>query len=243
MDIFLLEKTANQFSLQGEQEQRIENARLLALLKSVKQIHSASEDSRNLGLTSDLFFRLVSYRLRLDEDLRDINLSAFQDFMKLHGYFVDTTHETSEIETIAYMRFTHENGYYMKLKGEFFKSKNYVKSFERMRKIIDDHGTLHFKIFKGQEQVAEMDLFDLYRFLLNETQKMFNIQRYKGLGEMNPEQLWSTTMNPEARTLLQVKVEDANEADQIFSRLMGDNVEQRRIFIEKNALFVDQLDI
>ncbi len=243
MDGFLLEKTANQFALQGEGDQRIENSKMLSLLKAVKRIRAFASDVRNLGLTADLFFRLVSYRLRLDEDLRDINLPAFQEYMKLHGYFADVTHETSEIETIAFMRFTHENGYYVKLKGEFFKSKGYVKSFDQISKIVEEHGTLFFKVYRGEEKVAEMDLVDLYAFLLGETQKMFNIQRYKGLGEMNPEQLWSTTMNPEARILLQVNVEDAVEADQIFSRLMGDNVEQRRIFIEKNALFVDQLDI
>ena len=79
--------------------------------------------------------------------------------------------------------------------------------------------------------------------MLEEARRGINIQRYKGLGEMNPEQLWVTTMNPENRSLLQVSIEDAGEASEAFEQLMGDRVEARREFIERNALNVQDLDI
>ncbi len=84
---------------------------------------------------------------------------------------------------------------------------------------------------------------ELLAFFLENAKKGLGIQRYKGLGEMNPEQLWETTMNPENRVLLQVKIEDIVESDEIFTILMGDQVEPRRDFIEKNALNVVNLDI
>jgi len=96
---------------------------------------------------------------------------------------------------------------------------------------------------EGKEPVSLVDRQQLLEFFLARAKKGQYIQRYKGLGEMNPEQLWETTMDAEKRVLLQVKIEDAVEAEEIFSVLMGDAVEPRRQFIEMNALNVSNLDI
>src|SRR5207249_10118774 len=91
------------------------------------------------------------------------------------------------------------------------------------------------------EEIATRDA--LLDRVLTAAKKDLTIQRYKGLGEMNPEQLWETTMDPAKRTLLQVRIDDAVETDEIFTVLMGDAVEPRRKFIEDNALDVRNLDI
>ena len=95
----------------------------------------------------------------------------------------------------------------------------------------------------GDEVVEKTTVRELFDYVLNEGRKDYIIQRYKGLGEMSAEQLWETTMNPEKRTLLSVRLEDLAETETIFSTLMGEDVEARRKFIEDNALEVKNLDI
>ncbi|MBF0101090.1 MAG: DNA topoisomerase (ATP-hydrolyzing) subunit B [Desulfobacterales bacterium] len=93
------------------------------------------------------------------------------------------------------------------------------------------------------ESLAIDTIKDLYSYLMKEGKKGITIQRYKGLGEMNPDQLWETTMNPDTRHLLQVKIDDLERADEIFTLLMGEEVEPRRDFIRENALEVSFLDV
>ena len=96
---------------------------------------------------------------------------------------------------------------------------------------------------RNEDETPITGIFELEEALFDEARRGINIQRYKGLGEMNPEQLWVTTMNPENRILLQVSIEDAEEASDAFEELMGERVEARREFIERNALNVHNLDI
>lgn len=119
--------------------------------------------------------------------------------------------------------------------GEAKKSGTFT---EHLQDVYDLPATL---VRKDRTQLIHgpMDLLDA---VLSEGEKGLSLQRYKGLGEMNPEQLWETTLDPDARTLLRVKVEDMAEADDLFTKLMGDVVEPRREFIQKNALSVENLD-
>src|SRR5580658_3683861 len=100
-----------------------------------------------------------------------------------------------------------------------------------------------FQITRNGDKITKETASDVLGYVLGDAQKEFTITRFKGLGEMNPEQLWATTMNGESRTLLQVKMEDVVEAENIFTTLMGESVAERRKFIEDNALDVVNLDI
>ncbi|MBN1282793.1 MAG: DNA topoisomerase (ATP-hydrolyzing) subunit B [Proteobacteria bacterium] len=119
---------------------------------------------------------------------------------------------------------------------EFKELKSLYEEFSKL-------GKAPYTVGHDGESTELSSLQKVKEYILTEGKRGFDIQRYKGLGEMNPSQLWETTLDPERRTLLQVRIDDAVEADSIFSVLMGDQVEPRREFIEKNALYVRNLDI
>ena len=123
----------------------------------------------------------------------------------------------------------------------FFGSKDY-KNIESYSSEVESMFTNESYIQKSSKETKTPNFSTAIEFLLNEARKGQGFQRYKGLGEMNPDQLWETTMNPETRVMLRVKIEDAIASNDVFTTLMGDEVEPRRNFIEDNALKVDNLD-
>jgi DNA gyrase subunit B len=148
----------------------------------------------------------------------------------------------SEKFMIEINQFRHGNLITSILDEEFLLSGDYkqiIKTSTLTKDLIQE-----IAVISRNEKIAEVKEFkEAVDWLMSEAKLGLNIQRYKGLGEMNPSQLWETTMDPSVRRLLQVKIEDAISADQVFSTLMGDQVEPRRNFIESNALGVNNLDI
>ena len=148
----------------------------------------------------------------------------------------------SEKYIIEINQFKHGNLITSILDEEFLLSGDYkqiIKTASLTKDLIHETAV----ISRNEKTAQVKDFKEAVDWLMTEAKTGLNIQRYKGLGEMNPSQLWETTMDPTVRRLLQVKIEDAISADQVFSTLMGDQVEPRRNFIESNALGVDNLDI
>ncbi|MEK6594509.1 MAG: DNA topoisomerase (ATP-hydrolyzing) subunit B [Pseudomonadota bacterium] len=150
--------------------------------------------------------------------------------------------DKSERYVLMLSRTQHGIVHHTAIDADFAQSGDYAQ-IKRTAQVL--HGLLGEGAYvkRGEQQHPVREMREVIEWLLNEVQRGVSVQRYKGLGEMNPEQLWETTMDPKIRRLLRTQIEDAISADEIFTTLMGDAVEPRRNFIESNALGVRNLDV
>jgi DNA gyrase subunit B len=159
------------------------------------------------------------------------------------GYSVsiETEPETQHLAAVLVKR-THGLAAEQRFDSSFFESAEYrslTALGEKLEGLLGEGATVQ----RGERRQPVTSFKQAMEWMMGEAKRGQQIQRYKGLGEMNPDQLWETTMNPDTRRLLQVKIEDAVASDEIFTTLMGDQVEPRREFIERNALAVSNLDV
>lgn len=147
-----------------------------------------------------------------------------------------------EIKRLVVQKFVHGLGSDDIYSKEFFESSEFrmLQSVANNTSALIENGAY---IKRGERQLEVEQFSEVMTWLLDEAKRGQTIQRYKGLGEMNPEQLWETTMDPDSRMMVQVNIEDAVAADEIFSTLMGDQVDPRREFIENNALSATNIDV
>ncbi len=189
----------------------------------------SEEDVRDKGRTT-AWFAEIQHRLNNDES------SALR-----YEIIVEQSAETPACRA-SIIEIAHSVPMKRELNGEFFSSGEYRSMVELGRKLDGLLGEDAY-IQRGEQQQKVGSFKQALDWLFEEAKRGQHIQRYKGLGEMNPSQLWETTLDAEVRRLLRVQIEDAVAADEMFTTLMGDQVEPRRAFIEKNALTVANLDI
>ncbi len=171
------------------------------------------------------------------------NLLKRLEKYKLSGivYTADVNQDDDNNLTITITKQLHGLDHDYVLDNAFFDSMDY-ENLSSLGNKLDSLLAEDAYIQRGEKQRQVENFDQVMDWLFSEARKGQNIQRYKGLGEMNPDQLWDTTMNPETRRMLQVRIEDAVSADEVFTMLMGDQVEPRRDFIEANALSATNID-
>ncbi|QLA14646.1 DNA topoisomerase (ATP-hydrolyzing) subunit B [Desulfolutivibrio sulfoxidireducens] len=218
---------------------------LMDLVERIGLMETRIAESVAYGIPEPLLRAILAFTRRLAPADFESGLvpADFTAFMHQCDYRVEVEEQEEDDEKRRYILFENAARSRFRLGVEFFYSKVYRRAFESIKELDALCAPHAFTLAKkeGSRQVA--GLSELMAAVMEEAHKGINIQRYKGLGEMNPEQLWKTTMNPENRTFLKVHVEDVSEAGDIFSDLMGEKVEPRREFIERNALTVRELDI
>jgi DNA gyrase subunit B len=230
-------------------EKILSNHRLFIFLCDLSDYTAAMEKLENRGFDALVVEMMINEGVQDKFFLQDRDkMSKLKRKIDSKGYITDplSLNEEDELFEII-VRSTDPNNYQQTI--TIGRRLIYSSDFQRclfLKQRLESSDKPPFEILTYNEEDAPVVINDkraLFQSLLEDGKKGMSIQRYKGLGEMNPEQLWQTTMHPDKRNLLKVTVEDAVESDEIFTILMGDEVEPRRDFIQNNALEVSMLDI
>ena len=246
LNIFLLDRVSREVSIEAESGKVYSGESVIRLAKDIAFLRARLRDAEISGIDGALYMSFITTKAMLDANLfieEGANMAAFAEGLGGRGFSMRIETEETELEQLRRIVFEDKNGRRTRLAPDFFNSRMYKQSWQAWEDLRVETGGEAFALVRKEDRTAVEGVFEMEKALLEEARKGINIQRYKGLGEMNPEQLWVTTMNPENRVLLQVKIEDAEEASEAFEQLMGDRVEARRDFIERNALTVQDLDI
>ncbi len=247
LDAFLFDRSVKGISLRPEGfDSSFSGAKLKELLFHVAQFQEHIEHLQLIGCWRELALDLLRFGLERPNQLMDQEyVESLASYLKDRGYLTGPI-KSSDGEDPGYVFNVAVKGLaYLnrEIGPELVRSPEYKRALKAFKKVRDYLDKKIF-IYKDEEVLREFDdITDCLEFFRSEGRKGLNIQRYKGLGEMNPDQLWETTMNPEKRTILRVSVKDADEAENLFTTLMGEKIEPRRQFIQTHALEVSELDI
>ena len=222
----------------------ITNSDMVNYLKKVISHQNAMERFEKRGVEREILKKIIDMGMIEKEDLRDQSkVEAWAEELATAGYLCrlerDEEHQAWKID--VFQPGVNELRPWS-LDWELLGGSDF-QTLVKLRQGLMALRRPPYQLQDGGKKWEIPNLEELVRLVLEEGQKGLTVQRFKGLGEMNPEQLWETTMDPETRTLLQVNIEDAVAADEIFTILMGDKVEPRRDFIQNNALDISMLDI
>jgi DNA gyrase subunit B len=243
LNAFLMRRVKEDMQVAGSGGAVFSGAQLVDLLHLVESIQTRIRDAENAGVARHLFMSLIGF----DDQITQAGLvdsEQLHALIKSVGYKLRMEiEEREDADDRVFAVFENAGGHRTRVGVEFFVSRMYVSAWENMREIRKRCGGLEFVLSHKDREYKAQGIFALHDAAMEAARRGINIQRYKGLGEMNPDQLWITTMNPENRTLLQVTIDDVEEANDAFEQLMGERVEARREFIQRNALFVRELDI
>ena len=225
-----LEALVNQFRHVGDLINRMSLVYPQEVLEAL--VYTSGLDSKLLEKSSDLEVWCAEFQ----EKLAEVDSGT-------HRYMVSAVEDKERNLFIPNIEITaHGVPHYHSLGRDFFASNEYTAIVE-LGKTLQGLIEAGAYVKRGEREQPVASFKEALDWLMAESRRGINTQRYKGLGEMNPEQLWETTMDPESRRMLVVTIEDAIAADQMFTTLMGDHVEPRREFIETNALSVVNLDV